>query len=73
MPQLRPLLALIAADKDRAVPPAQAEQVHAMLPPGRVTLRVMPGLGHLAHEEQPAAVAALCVEADAVSRVPASG
>lgn len=73
LPQLRPLLALIAADKDRAVPPAQAEQVHAMLPPGRVTLRVMPGLGHLAHEEQPAAVAALCVEADAASRVPASG
>jgi len=43
------------------VPPAQAERVRARLPSARI-LR-LPGLGHLAHEERPEALAALIAEA----------
>jgi magnesium chelatase accessory protein len=63
LPALQTPLTLIAAEKDRAVPPAQALQVRAMLPTSQVTLIRMAGLGHLAHEEQPQPVAALCVNA----------
>jgi magnesium chelatase accessory protein len=42
---------------DKAVPPSQANRVHRMLP--KSTLITLPGLGHLAHEEQPQAVATL--------------
>ena len=63
LPRLKPQLALIVADQDLAVPPSQAQQVRAMLPPHRVLLARLSGLGHLAHEEQPGQVAALCIEA----------
>lgn len=64
LPRLQTPLALIAADKDLAVPPSQADQVRALLPElSRVTLTRLPGLGHLAHEEQPETVAALCIKA----------
>lgn len=63
LPQLRSMLALVAAEKDLAVPPRQAEQVRALLRADRVSLIRLPGLGHLAHEEQPEVVAALCIEA----------
>ena len=60
-PQLRELgtpLALLAGDRDRAVPPTQTQQVLAMLPQStRSTLTVLRGAGHLAHEERPAEVA----------------
>ena len=49
-----PLL-LVTGDKDRAVPPAQAEQVARRVLDARV-LRLAQ-LGHLAHEEQPRLVA----------------
>lgn len=64
LPRLRTPLALIVADNDRAVPPAQAQRVRALLPQSaRVTLTRLPGLGHLAHEERPEEVAASCVKA----------
>lgn len=48
---------LIAGTQDRTVPPTQSEQVAALLPNGRFV--GMEGLGHLAHEEDPAGTAAL--------------
>jgi len=46
---------LIVGDRDRAVPPADAQWLSGHLP--RARLRVLPGLGHLAHEERPETVA----------------
>ena len=51
-----PLL-LIVGENDRAIPPADARVIRTMLPATRV--ESMPGLGHLAHEEQPDRTAAL--------------
>ena len=48
---------LIAGDNDKTVPPTQSEQVAAQVQHGRYV--GLPGLGHLAHEEDPAAIAAL--------------
>ena len=48
---------LIAGDNDKTVPPSQSEQVAAQVQHGRLVS--LPGLGHLAHEEDPAAIAAL--------------
>jgi magnesium chelatase accessory protein len=50
-------LHLVAAERDAAVPPQQAQQLAARVPGARVHL--LPALGHLAHEEAPAVVAAL--------------
>lgn len=50
-------LHLVAAGRDGAVPPAQADRLAAQVP-GAVVHR-LPGLGHLAHEEAPAVVAEL--------------
>lgn len=67
LPRLRTPLTLIVAEKDRAVPPAQAQQVRALLPlDAEVTLTRLAGLGHIAHEEQPERVAALCIEASSI-------
>ena len=55
LPQLRQPLHLLVGGNDRTVSPRQAEQTRALLP--GTTLRVFPGLGHLAHEEQPALLA----------------
>ncbi len=52
-------LALIVGERDRAVPPAQAHRVARRVP--GATLHVLPGLGHLAHEERPDTVADLVV------------
>ncbi len=48
---------LVTGAKDRTVPPAQARTLAARVPGTR--LHELPGLGHLAHEEAPEAVAAL--------------
>jgi magnesium chelatase accessory protein len=56
LPRLGTPLLLLAADDDRTIPPAVAERVGAMVPGARVVR--MPGLGHLAHEEDPAGTAA---------------
>jgi magnesium chelatase accessory protein len=48
---------LFAAEGDTAVPPSVAETAHAILPHSSIVK--MPKLGHLAHEEAPAEVAAI--------------
>ena len=48
---------LIVGAKDKAVRPADAERVARSFPNARV--ETLPGLGHLAHEEDPGAVARL--------------
>ncbi len=50
-------LHLVAAERDAAVPPAQAQQLAGRVP--GATVQLLPRLGHLAHEEQPAIVAEL--------------
>jgi magnesium chelatase accessory protein len=50
-------LHLVAAEGDTAVPPRQAQALAARVP--GATLHRLPGLGHLAHEEAPAEVAAV--------------
>ncbi len=57
LPRLRTPLLLVAGAGDRSVPPAQSAEVRDLVPGS--TLKILPGLGHLAHEEQPAEVAAL--------------
>ena len=61
LPKLKPALLLIAASNDKAIPPEVAERVHALVP--HATLRLMPALGHLAHEERPDAVASIIFDA----------
>lgn len=51
LPQLRTPLMLLVGAKDRTLPPDQAWRVAARAPDVRVV--TLPGLGHLAHEEQP--------------------
>ena len=48
-------LTLVTADGDKATPPSVSEFVHGLLPSS--TLVRWPGLGHLAHEENPEAAA----------------
>lgn len=61
LPRLATPLSLMVASQDSTIPPRQATQVMNQLAQSsaRVTpqLVVLPGLGHLAHEEQPAVVA----------------
>jgi len=57
LPKLKTPLVLIAAAQDRAVPPETARQIQAKLPGARIER--LRGLGHLAHEENPAMVATL--------------
>lgn len=57
LPRLAPKLLLVAAAGDRAIAPGDATRI-ARLVPGATVAR-LPRLGHLAHEEDPAAVAAL--------------
>ena len=57
LPRLAPAPLLIVGGNDRTVPPSQARQVAARIPGSEIV--VLPGLGHLAHEEEPARVATL--------------
>lgn len=57
LPRLQRPLHLLVATHDGTVPPAQAERLAARWPQW-VHLHRLPGLGHLAHEEAPARVAA---------------
>jgi magnesium chelatase accessory protein len=54
LPRLATPLALLVAANDRTVPPDQARLVAQRLPHARI--QILPGLGHLAHEEEPARV-----------------
>ena len=56
LPKLSPALLLFSAARDGMIPVADAERAHQLVPGS--TLVRLDGLGHLAHEEDPAAVAA---------------
>ncbi len=60
LPRLDVPLLLIAGGGDRTVPPSQSADVQRLVP--GAALATLPGLGHLAHEERPAEVAALIQE-----------
>ncbi len=57
LPRLRARLTLIVGGGDRAVPPCQAQWVRGRLPAAEIAM--IPGFGHLAHEEAPQRVLAL--------------
>lgn len=57
LPGLPCRLLLVVGTQDRTVAPGEAERVRALLPRARIV--PLEGLGHLAHEEQPEAVARL--------------
>jgi magnesium chelatase accessory protein len=57
MGEVRNPVLLVHGSKDPAIPLAWAEDAHRWLPGAR--LEVLPGLGHLAHEEAPEKAAAL--------------
>ena len=60
LPQLTIPLLLIHGDKDAAIPLATAREAVAMVAGARLV--VLPGLGHLAHEERPEDVATLIAD-----------
>lgn len=63
LPRLAVPLDLLVGTRDRTVPPSQATQVMDQLSPtARGSLIRLDGLGHLAHEEAPARVAALLLD-----------
>lgn len=51
LPGLRAPLHLLVGERDRTVPPSDAERVRVLLP--AATVQRLQGLGHLAHEEDP--------------------
>ena len=55
LPTLRPRLHLLAAENDKSLPPEHSQRVAALL--RQATFERLPGLGHLAHEEDPQQVA----------------
>lgn len=64
LPHLNTPLDLIVGERDRTVPPADApEALQRLSPAARGRLSLLPGLGHLAHEEAPQAVLAVLQEA----------
>jgi magnesium chelatase accessory protein len=63
LPTLNLPLFQVVGSQDRTIPPAQAHQVASQLAlPARCGVKVLPGLGHLAHEERPDQVFAAVVE-----------
>jgi magnesium chelatase accessory protein len=59
LPSLAQPVTLVIGERDRAVPPRQADEVVARLRSAPVELHRLAGLGHLAHEEAPSQVGAL--------------
>ena len=57
LPRLHTHLLLITGSNDRTIPPSDSVRVRALVPGAELVS--LPGLGHLAHEEQPARIAAL--------------
>jgi magnesium chelatase accessory protein len=57
LPRLRSPLLLVAAEGDRTVPPSVSRDAAAKVPGAEVLL--VPGLGHLMHEEAPEQMAAI--------------
>ena len=60
LPRLDLPVLLAHGDRDKTIPPATSRTVAARLPRGEALM--LPGLGHLAHEEDPAGHAALISE-----------
>ena len=60
LPRLAPPLTLVVGENDRTIPASDALRVKAILPSARIV--TLPRLGHLAHEEDPAAIAAIILE-----------
>jgi magnesium chelatase accessory protein len=60
LPRLRAPLLLVVGEQDRTIPPRDARRVRRLVPNARIAS--LPGLGHLAHEEDPASVVALIRE-----------
>jgi pimeloyl-ACP methyl ester carboxylesterase len=60
LPRLGTKLFLVAGSNDRTIPSSEAYSAHALLPQAPVIR--LPGLGHLAHEEQPRQIADLILE-----------
>jgi len=65
LPRLQTPLHLVVADGDRTIPPADAERVQRLLPATQI--HRLPRLGHLAHEEDAVAVAALILKSVSVA------
>lgn len=64
LPRLRTPLLLMVGNLDATVPPGDADRVMARLTPGTSAQKiVLEGLGHLAHEEQPARVVQALMDA----------
>ncbi|MCU0986791.1 MAG: alpha/beta fold hydrolase [Acetobacteraceae bacterium] len=57
LPRLACPLTLVVGENDRTIPAADAQRVRAILPSAAIV--PLPGLGHLAHEEDPRAVSAI--------------
>jgi magnesium chelatase accessory protein len=57
LPRLKPPLLLVVGSNDRTISPRDSRRVAGLV--SGATVVQMPGLGHLAHEEQPADAAAL--------------
>jgi magnesium chelatase accessory protein len=58
--RLQPKLLLLAGETDKAIPPADAEKLHGLVPGSEVAK--LPRVGHLAHEEKPHETAALILD-----------
>jgi magnesium chelatase accessory protein len=63
LPGLAVPLTLVVGENDRTIPPADGQRVRALVPTAR--LISLPRLGHLAHEEDAPAIAAIIDEAHA--------
>ena len=61
LPRLQSALLLVAASNDRAIPPDVARRVRGLSPKAR--LEIVPGYGHLMHEEAPELAATITVGA----------
>jgi magnesium chelatase accessory protein len=60
LPRLATPLHLIVGQQDRTIRPTEARRLQRILP--HAVIHVLPGLGHLAHEEAPERVARLILE-----------
>ena len=67
LPKLMSRLVVVCGESDGTIPPADQVRLATMVP--GATLIRLPALGHLAHEEQPARVAAIIADAAPAQRM----
>ena len=67
LPKLTTRLIVVCGEADRTIPPADQARLAALVP--NAQLIRLPGLGHLAHEEQPAQVATIIQDAAPAQRM----